>query len=151
MIEEFSLLPSRIFLLFLLQNRCIAIFRDKIGLPTGFALGLTGGFSYLCFAFIFLNFLLLGETKKSANLSKLFFSSNMNASGSTNIGASEFEFFIEKIAKNHDPFSGRVAIQSIEASNLKDNFTFKCHRSPDLINGFQEIYAVNISWLAFNN
>uniref|UniRef100_A0A915PQR7 Anaphase-promoting complex subunit 4 WD40 domain-containing protein n=1 Tax=Setaria digitata TaxID=48799 RepID=A0A915PQR7_9BILA len=38
---------------------------------------------------------------------------------------------------------GRVAIQYVEAANPKDNFTFKCHRSPELINGFQEIYAVN--------
>ncbi|VDD96624.1 unnamed protein product [Enterobius vermicularis] len=38
---------------------------------------------------------------------------------------------------------GRVAIQYVEATNPKDNFTFKCHRSPELINGFQEIYAVN--------
>ena len=38
---------------------------------------------------------------------------------------------------------GRVAIQYVEATNPKDNFTFKCHRSSELINGFQEIYAVN--------
>ncbi|CAD5209854.1 unnamed protein product [Bursaphelenchus xylophilus] len=38
---------------------------------------------------------------------------------------------------------GRVAIQTIESSNAKDNFTFKCHRSPDLVNGFQEIYPIN--------
>ncbi|VDN03614.1 unnamed protein product [Thelazia callipaeda] len=38
---------------------------------------------------------------------------------------------------------GRVAIQYVESSNPKDNFTFKCHRSPELVNGFQEIYAVN--------
>jgi len=38
---------------------------------------------------------------------------------------------------------GRVAIQYVEPSNSKDNFTFKCHRSPDLVNGFQEIFPVN--------
>ncbi|CAB3408495.1 unnamed protein product [Caenorhabditis bovis] len=38
---------------------------------------------------------------------------------------------------------GRVAVQYVESSNPKDNFTFKCHRSPDLVNGYQEIYAVN--------
>lgn len=38
---------------------------------------------------------------------------------------------------------GRVAIQYVDAPNPKDNFTFKCHRSAELINGFQEIYAVN--------
>uniref|UniRef100_A0AC34RGL5 Mitotic checkpoint protein and poly(A)+ RNA export protein n=1 Tax=Panagrolaimus sp. JU765 TaxID=591449 RepID=A0AC34RGL5_9BILA len=38
---------------------------------------------------------------------------------------------------------GRVAIQYAETQNTKDNFTFKCHRSPDLVNGFQEIYPVN--------
>ena len=39
---------------------------------------------------------------------------------------------------------GRVAIQYVETSNPKDNFTFKCHRSAELINGFQEIYAVHL-------
>uniref|UniRef100_A0A915ANT0 Uncharacterized protein n=2 Tax=Parascaris univalens TaxID=6257 RepID=A0A915ANT0_PARUN len=38
---------------------------------------------------------------------------------------------------------GGVAIQYVETTNPKDNFTFKCHRSPELINGYQEIYAVN--------
>lgn len=38
---------------------------------------------------------------------------------------------------------GRVAIQYVETTNPKDNFTFKCHRSSELISGFQEIYAVN--------
>uniref|UniRef100_A0A0N5BST8 WD_REPEATS_REGION domain-containing protein n=1 Tax=Strongyloides papillosus TaxID=174720 RepID=A0A0N5BST8_STREA len=38
---------------------------------------------------------------------------------------------------------GRVAIQQLDASNPKDNFTFKCHRSQELINGYQEIYPVN--------
>ena len=37
---------------------------------------------------------------------------------------------------------GRVAIQYVEPSSSKDNFTFKCHRSPELVNGFQEIYPV---------
>uniref|UniRef100_A0A7E4WDY3 WD_REPEATS_REGION domain-containing protein n=1 Tax=Panagrellus redivivus TaxID=6233 RepID=A0A7E4WDY3_PANRE len=38
---------------------------------------------------------------------------------------------------------GRVAIQYIEPASSKDNFTFKCHRSTELVNGFQEIYPVN--------
>lgn len=38
---------------------------------------------------------------------------------------------------------GRVAVQYVEAANPKDNFTFKCHRSAELVNGYQEIYAVN--------
>jgi len=38
---------------------------------------------------------------------------------------------------------GRVAIQYVEAANPKDNFTFKCHRSPELNNGYQDIFAVN--------
>ncbi|CAI4223143.1 unnamed protein product [Auanema sp. JU1783] len=38
---------------------------------------------------------------------------------------------------------GRVGVQFVEAANPRDNFTFKCHRSPELVNGFQEIYAVN--------
>uniref|UniRef100_A0A1I7TQZ1 WD_REPEATS_REGION domain-containing protein n=1 Tax=Caenorhabditis tropicalis TaxID=1561998 RepID=A0A1I7TQZ1_9PELO len=38
---------------------------------------------------------------------------------------------------------GRVAVQYVEASNPKDNFTFKCHRSAELVNSYQEIYAVN--------
>uniref|UniRef100_A0AC35F4N3 Mitotic checkpoint protein and poly(A)+ RNA export protein n=1 Tax=Panagrolaimus sp. PS1159 TaxID=55785 RepID=A0AC35F4N3_9BILA len=38
---------------------------------------------------------------------------------------------------------GRVAIQYVEPQSSKDNFTFKCHRSPDLVNGFQEIYPVH--------
>ena len=32
---------------------------------------------------------------------------------------------------------GRVAIQYVNASNPKDNFTFKCHRSNGAVNGFQ--------------
>uniref|UniRef100_A0A915EMA5 Uncharacterized protein n=1 Tax=Ditylenchus dipsaci TaxID=166011 RepID=A0A915EMA5_9BILA len=38
---------------------------------------------------------------------------------------------------------GRVAVQYVETANPKDNFTFKCHRSPDLIQNYQEIYPVN--------
>jgi len=38
---------------------------------------------------------------------------------------------------------GRVAIQNIEAQDSKNNFTFKCHRSPELVNGAQEIYPIN--------
>ncbi|KAI4466534.1 mrna export factor and bub3 [Holotrichia oblita] len=38
---------------------------------------------------------------------------------------------------------GRVAIQYVNPSNPKDNFTFKCHRSNAAPNGFQDIYAVN--------
>ncbi len=38
---------------------------------------------------------------------------------------------------------GRVAIQYVETTNPKDNFTFKCHRSPELNNGFQDIFAVS--------
>ncbi|KAI6178179.1 hypothetical protein M3Y98_00472700 [Aphelenchoides besseyi] len=38
---------------------------------------------------------------------------------------------------------GRVAIQNVETMNAKDNFTFKCHRSPDLVNNAQEIYPIN--------
>jgi len=38
---------------------------------------------------------------------------------------------------------GRVAIQYAETLNPKDNFTFKCHRSAELVQSFQEIYVVN--------
>lgn len=39
---------------------------------------------------------------------------------------------------------GRVSIQYVNSmQNSKDNFTFKCHRSPNTNNGYQEIYAVN--------
>jgi len=38
---------------------------------------------------------------------------------------------------------GRVAIQYAETNNPKDNFTFKCHRSAELVQNFQEIYVVN--------
>lgn len=37
---------------------------------------------------------------------------------------------------------GRVAVQLVDANNPKDNFTFKCHRSPELNNGYQDIFAV---------
>ncbi|TRY72553.1 hypothetical protein TCAL_00993 [Tigriopus californicus] len=62
------------------QHRCISVFKDKKGQPTGFALG---------------------------------------------------------------SVEGRVAIQYANATNPKDNFTFKCHRSNGVSNGFQDIYAVN--------
>ncbi|XP_077991148.1 mRNA export factor-like [Glandiceps talaboti] len=38
---------------------------------------------------------------------------------------------------------GRVAIQFVQASNPKDNFTFKCHRSNGSTNSIQDIFAVN--------
>ncbi|KAK4337250.1 hypothetical protein RND71_043719 [Anisodus tanguticus] len=39
---------------------------------------------------------------------------------------------------------GRVSIQYVNGiPNPKDNFTFKCHRSAGVINGYQDIYAVN--------
>lgn len=39
---------------------------------------------------------------------------------------------------------GRVSIQYVNGiQNPKDNFTFKCHRSPTTNNGYQDIYAVN--------
>ncbi|KAE9420498.1 hypothetical protein Angca_003019 [Angiostrongylus cantonensis] len=38
---------------------------------------------------------------------------------------------------------GRVGIHYVETANPKDNFTFKCHRSAEVINGFQEIFGVN--------
>ncbi|UYV80083.1 RAE1 [Cordylochernes scorpioides] len=38
---------------------------------------------------------------------------------------------------------GRVAIQYVDTTNPKDNFTFKCHRSNGTTNGYQDIYAVN--------
>ena len=37
---------------------------------------------------------------------------------------------------------GRVAIQYVNTTNPKDNFTFKCHRSNGAPNGYQDIYAV---------
>ena len=38
---------------------------------------------------------------------------------------------------------GRVAIQYVNATNPKDNFTFKCHRSNGPSNTVQDIYAVS--------
>jgi len=39
---------------------------------------------------------------------------------------------------------GRVAIQYVPPEMAKDNnFTFKCHRSPEPVNNYQDIYAVN--------
>ena len=38
---------------------------------------------------------------------------------------------------------GRVAIQYVNTSNPKDNFTFKCHRSNTQSNNVQDIYAVS--------
>ncbi|XP_049834915.1 protein Rae1 [Schistocerca gregaria] len=38
---------------------------------------------------------------------------------------------------------GRVAIQYVNSTTAKDNFTFKCHRSNGAPNGYQDIYAVN--------
>lgn len=38
---------------------------------------------------------------------------------------------------------GRVAIQYVNPTNPKDNFTFKCHRSAGTTTGYQDIYAVN--------
>lgn len=61
------------------QHRCVAIFRDKKKVPTGYALG---------------------------------------------------------------SVEGRVAIQYVNPTNPKDNFTFKCHRSNGAPNGYQDIYAV---------
>uniref|UniRef100_A0AC35TMT5 WD_REPEATS_REGION domain-containing protein n=1 Tax=Rhabditophanes sp. KR3021 TaxID=114890 RepID=A0AC35TMT5_9BILA len=44
---------------------------------------------------------------------------------------------------------GRVGINYIEPATAKDNFTFKCHRSTELVNTYQEIYPVND--IAFNH
>ena len=41
---------------------------------------------------------------------------------------------------------GRVAIHYINPSSPKDNFTFKCHRSPNTAGGVQDIFAVCIQW-----
>ncbi|NP_001040273.1 mRNA export factor [Bombyx mandarina] len=38
---------------------------------------------------------------------------------------------------------GRVAIQYVNPTNPKDNFTFKCHRTTGAVGGYQDIYAVN--------
>ncbi|VDL18002.1 unnamed protein product [Hymenolepis diminuta] len=43
---------------------------------------------------------------------------------------------------------GRCAIHYFQPSAPRDNFTFKCHRSPNAEAGFYEIYAVND--IAFN-
>ncbi|KAE9549554.1 hypothetical protein FO519_007234 [Halicephalobus sp. NKZ332] len=56
--------------------------------------------------------------------------------------------FKDKIKNQPNGFAqgsieGRVAVHKLDSRNPKDNFTFKCHRSPDLVNGFQEIYPVN--------
>lgn len=41
---------------------------------------------------------------------------------------------------------GRVAIHYVNTQNPKDNFTFKCHRSNGTSNGYQDIYAVSLSY-----
>lgn len=41
---------------------------------------------------------------------------------------------------------GRVAIHYVNTQNPKDNFTFKCHRSNGTSNGYQDIYAVSVSY-----
>ncbi|KAL3309858.1 hypothetical protein Ciccas_011584 [Cichlidogyrus casuarinus] len=38
---------------------------------------------------------------------------------------------------------GRSAIQYLNPSNPKDNFTFKCHRSNATMGGYQEVFPVN--------
>ncbi|KHJ45120.1 putative nucleoporin GLE2 [Trichuris suis] len=38
---------------------------------------------------------------------------------------------------------GRVAIHHVNTVDPKDNFMFKCHRSAELNNGFQDIFVVN--------
>lgn len=43
---------------------------------------------------------------------------------------------------------GRVAIQYVNPTNPKDNFTFKCHRSNVPPNGgIQDIYAVSVVYV----
>ena len=37
---------------------------------------------------------------------------------------------------------GRVAIQYVNPTNPKDNFTFKCHRSNGTNQGYQDIFSV---------
>lgn len=44
---------------------------------------------------------------------------------------------------------GRVAIQYVQPTNPKDNFTFKCHRSNGTTNGMQDIYAVSFFKIYF--
>ena len=38
---------------------------------------------------------------------------------------------------------GRVAIQYVNPTNPKDNFTFKCHRSNGTNQGYQDIFSVS--------
>jgi len=38
---------------------------------------------------------------------------------------------------------GRVAIQYVNPTNPKDNFTFKCHRANGVTSNMQDIYAVS--------
>lgn len=38
---------------------------------------------------------------------------------------------------------GRVAIQYVNPSSPKDNFTFKCHRTNGATGNYQDIYAVS--------
>ncbi|KAK5965660.1 putative mrna export factor, partial [Trichostrongylus colubriformis] len=44
---------------------------------------------------------------------------------------------------------GRVGIHYVETANPKDNFTFKCHRSAEVVNGFQEIFGLFHRWVFF--
>ena len=44
---------------------------------------------------------------------------------------------------------GRVGVQMVETSNTKETFTFKCHRSAELVNGYQEIFAVSYGLVIF--
>ncbi|KAF6770543.1 hypothetical protein AHF37_11099, partial [Paragonimus kellicotti] len=55
--------------------------------------------------------------------------------------------FLDKQTRRPNGFAlgsteGRVAIQYLNPSTPKDNFTFKCHRPSALVNGYHEIYAV---------
>lgn len=43
---------------------------------------------------------------------------------------------------------GRVAIHYLNLSS-KENFTFKCHRTNGTPNGYQDIYAVRLSFIIF--
>ncbi|KAH9592050.1 Poly(A)+ RNA export protein rae1, variant 4 [Schistosoma haematobium] len=45
---------------------------------------------------------------------------------------------------------GRVAIQYLNPTTPKDNFTFKCHRSNAPVNGYHEIFAVSIVYCAIH-
>ncbi|XP_018655175.1 mRNA export protein rae1-related [Schistosoma mansoni] len=56
--------------------------------------------------------------------------------------------FMDKQKQNPSGFAlgsieGRVAIQYLNPTTPKDNFTFKCHRSNAPVNGYHEIFAVN--------